>query len=206
MSRIMVTGSRAWAQSEAPVVSRALVAAAQLRLAIERLDARNTSLDPSSVTLVHGAAKGLDSLAGEQAVRLGMRPEAHPAAWDQHVLPGSPDGALPCAEWCLKKDRCVLAGFRRNLLMMDSGIDLVLAFPKHPQLATGKGTSRGTWHCAKKAEEAGLPVLVVWNRRFYPMGKAGTRVLARFAGQGRFPYLVPGPLGELLIEDAIVPF
>lgn len=39
---------------------------------------------PEEIVLVHGAATGADTLAVEEAVKLGWRTEAHPADWDTH--------------------------------------------------------------------------------------------------------------------------
>jgi len=55
------------------------------------------------------------------------------------------------------------AGPIRNKQMVELGADLCLAFPDHPK---GHG-SRGTWNCVKLAQQAGIPVLVVWNQRLW---------------------------------------
>jgi len=70
------------------------------------------------VTIIHGAAKGVDSLAGLVASELGFKLEVYPAKWDQ----------LGRA-----------AGPVRNMQMLEEGKpDLVLAF--HPDLLKSKGT------------------------------------------------------------------
>lgn len=51
----------------------------------------------------------------------------------------------------------------RNKQMVELGADLCLAFPDHPK---GHG-SRGTWNCIDLAQQAGIPVLVVWNQRLW---------------------------------------
>ena len=79
------------------------------------------------VTVVHGAARGADRLAGIAARSLGLTVEAHPADWDRHGR---------------------RAGFLRNIAMLDSGVDLVLAF----------GGARGTDHTVREARKRGLPV------------------------------------------------
>ena len=66
------------------------------------------------VTIVHGAARGADTLAGDIAAFWGLTVEAHPAEWDKHGK-----GAGPI----------------RNQKMLDAGADLVVAFPG------GAGTS-----------------------------------------------------------------
>ena len=60
-----------------------------------------------TVTIVHGAANGADSLAAGWAKIRGHHVEAHPADWDRH---GRSAGPI------------------RNQEMLDSGVDLVVAF------------------------------------------------------------------------------
>lgn len=79
-------------------------------------------------TLVHGAAKGADYLARCVAY--------YELGWPEEAHP---------AEW---EKWGKSAGFRRNQEMVDSGADLCLAFPG----------GRGTMHCVRCAEEAGIPV------------------------------------------------
>ena len=64
--------------------------------------------------IVHGAAKGADSMADDYAKANGILPEPHPADWDTHGK---------------------RAGYLRNQEMLDTGIDKVIAFPG------GKGTA-----------------------------------------------------------------
>lgn len=60
------------------------------------------------VTIVHGAARGADSLAGRIADRIGYEVETYPADWKAH---GKAAGPI------------------RNRQMLATGIDLVVAFP-----------------------------------------------------------------------------
>lgn len=83
------------------------------------------------VVVVHGAARGADKLAEQAARAFGMATEAHPADWEAHGKS---------------------AGFRRNAEMVALGADLALAFYKQ-----GAG-NKGTDHCARLAEKAGIPV------------------------------------------------
>ncbi len=80
--------------------------------------------------IVHGAARGADSLAANFADATGRKVEAYPADWDQY---GKAAGAI------------------RNKQMLDTGIDVVIAFPG----------GRGTAHMKGIAREAGVPVLEV---------------------------------------------
>jgi hypothetical protein len=86
---------------------------------------------PSDATLVHGAAKGADALAAEYWSKIHERPtEAHPADWATHGK-----GAGPI----------------RNQKMLDTGVDLVLAFPG------GSGTA----DMVRRARAAGVKVIIV---------------------------------------------
>ena len=67
-----------------------------------------TAYVPKTATLVHGAARGADTLCFQIAKRLGIQCEAHPAHWEAH---GKAAGPI------------------RNQEMVDSGLDLLLAFP-----------------------------------------------------------------------------
>jgi hypothetical protein len=108
--RVLFSGSRHWSD-EAPV-----------RRIIE-------SLPPGS-TVVHGGARGLDSVAGRLAAKRGLKVEVHPADWSQGR------GAGPA----------------RNQDMVDLGADAVYAFPVEG--------SKGTWDLVRRAEAAGLRVMV----------------------------------------------
>ena len=81
-------------------------------------------------TLVHGGARGADAIAAEIALALGWYMEEYPADWETH---GKAAGPI------------------RNQQMVDLGADVCLAFPK--------GESRGTRHCMKAAEKAGIRVI-----------------------------------------------
>jgi hypothetical protein len=84
------------------------------------------AVSPDAV-IIHGAAPGADSWAGYIAGTLGFRVEVHPADWAQY---GKAAGPI------------------RNQEMLDSGADLVIAFPG----------GRGTQNMLGKAESAGVPV------------------------------------------------
>lgn len=87
---------------------------------------------PHPVVLVHGDAKGADRMA-EALWHLAHLPvEAHPADW-------RPSGIYNPH-----------AGHARNQKMVDLGADLCLAFIHN--------NSAGATDCARRAEEAGIPV------------------------------------------------
>lgn len=93
--------------------------------------------------LVHGGATGADTEAARVGQRLlGLPIEIHRADWTKYGR---------------------AAGPIRNKEMVNLGADLCLAFPDHPK---GQG-SRGTWGCIELAHQAGIPTLVVWNRRIW---------------------------------------
>lgn len=116
--RILVTGSRDFRDTD--LAKRALVWAAN----VAGVD------NPADVTVVHGDARGADSVMAEVAASFGCVIEGHSARWDE-----------------LDKR----AGIVRNCEMVDLGADVCLAFPLPG--------SRGTWHCMREAEKAGIPVV-----------------------------------------------
>ena len=167
--RVLVTGSREW--WDAGPVRLAIAAASRMLAAGDQ-----------TLTIVHGAARGLDSMAASVARHSGHRVEAYPAQWDVHGRSAGP---------------------KRNDHMISLGADLVLAFPMHRRGdATG---SRGTWHCAEAARRAGLPVLVVWDGALWADDddQAARDMLARQASRvGGFL----GARGQLGLLDAALPF
>ena len=110
--RVLVCGSRTWTDARA-------------------IGARLSRL-PAGTTIIHGAARGADSLAGRAAARLRLPVEASPADW-------AGEGRA--------------AGFLRNRRMLDTRPNLVLAF--------WDGRSRGTLDCVEEATRRGIPVEIV---------------------------------------------
>lgn len=124
--RVLITGSR-------NVTDRAMIAAALSAVAREHPGV--------PLTVVHGAARGADSLAAQIAADHPGRliAEAHPVTdWRR------PDGSV---------DRA--AGHRRNQRMVDAGAAVALAFLHAPS-----APNRGTLSCVAKAKAAGIPVRV----------------------------------------------
>ena len=118
--RIIVTGSRDFTDDD--LVNEALS------------DLFERYIDHSEFVLVHGGARGADTLASLWASHLkkyGVREEAHHADWGLHGR---------------------AAGPIRNKAMVDKGADLVVAFYK-----AGSGNV-GTKNCVAQAVLAGIPV------------------------------------------------
>lgn len=86
------------------------------------------------VTVIHGACRGADQLAGQVAKSLGYRVLEFPADWDKH---GKSAGPI------------------RNRLMLDQKPDLVIAF--HSNL----DSSRGTKDSVTEARRRHIPVEVI---------------------------------------------
>lgn len=85
--------------------------------------------DPASVTIVHGNAQGADRIAHQEAQKLGLLVEPHPADWEQH---GKAAGPI------------------RNRAMAQMGADLCIAF--------WDGRSTGTQHMIGEARRRGIPI------------------------------------------------
>lgn len=111
--RILVTGSRDWDDQQA--IFEALS------------DIDEASSGP--ITLVHGGARGADTVAEEFAHAAGWSIERHLADW---------------------KNLGKRAGFVRNAEMAELGADLCLAFIKN--------NSRGASMMANLADQVGIPV------------------------------------------------
>ena len=133
--RVLVTGSRDWTDRDA--IRDALSAIdgmSNYRVlvmgSLDGLSAIDWNCDPAdSLTLVHGAARGADSIAADIATEMGWTVEAHPADWERYGK---------------------RAGFVRNDEMVKLGADVCLAFIKD--------NSRGAMMCAGLAEKAGIRV------------------------------------------------
>lgn len=126
--RILVTGSREFTAKRA--IARALIDVIDkhgAHLIVQ--DEHGPKLLWDQITVVHGAARGADRIAGHIAAVWGMQVEEHPADWDQH---GKSAGPI------------------RNKKMVDLGADVCLAFPL--------GRSIGTRHCMRLAQAAGISV------------------------------------------------
>jgi hypothetical protein len=133
--RVLVTGGRSWEDYD--TLARALYALTEGPVS----GLHDGGLE---MTVVHGAARGADSLAARWCRDIaGTIPETsvteepHPADWNKH---GKAAGPI------------------RNSEMVALGANVCLAFPTQDSI--------GTWDCIRKAVAAGIPV------RIFPQRKA----------------------------------
>jgi hypothetical protein len=113
--RILVTGSRDWTDRDA--LNNALA------------DVVRPIPAHQEIVIVHGAAKGADTMADQWARIYGATVEAHPANWAKH---GRKAGPI------------------RNAVMVAAGADVCLAFIKNG--------SAGATYTARLAEKALITV------------------------------------------------
>ena len=109
--RVIVCGTRKWRDRD-------------------RITDRLFDLPPSII--VHGNAAGADRIAAQEAQKLGLLVEAHPANWELH---GKAAGPI------------------RNKEMADAGAELCIAF--------WDGESRGTLDMMCRAHAAKIPVEII---------------------------------------------
>ena len=118
MKRILVTGSRDWDDIS------------QIFNILNHLMKRwGTNL-----IIVHGGARGADTMAGQWAGVQFLQEEVHPADWDKYGK---------------------RAGFVRNAEMVALGADICVAFIKN--------NSKGATICADLAEKSGILTLRVYR-------------------------------------------
>lgn len=135
--RVLVTGSRTWWDEET------------VEMAFRKVFELNTYHFP--VTLIHGGADGLDSMAAALAHgEFGWNIEEHLAQWNTHEF-GS-NAVLPCPAWHEGMEKCKMAGHRRNQKMINTGADICFAFIKD--------FSKGATTCADWAQRDGIPTRV----------------------------------------------
>lgn len=115
--RILVCGDRNWTNKQAIL--------------------RELKDFPKDTTVIHGAARGADTIGGIVAKELGFKIEAFPANWRKY---GKRAGPI------------------RNRQMLEAKPDLVLAF--HPDLNKSKGTK----HMVQISQEAGIKTKVITGK------------------------------------------
>lgn len=117
--RALITGSRVF--NDAYIMNLALDGFIEER-----------EVDKKTLTLVHGGARGADSLSSIWAKKNGVEVEVWYPDWNTYGK---------------------AAGVMRNQDMLDSGVDIVIAFPK--------GEARGTRDMMRRAKKAGVEVVAV---------------------------------------------
>lgn len=110
--KILVCGSRNWTDEDA------------IRNAITK------ELPVSEI--IHGGARGADTIVGQVAAEMGVPVKVFKADWDRHGKAAGP--------------------IRNKQMLDESKPDAVLAFPL--------GESKGTWHMIRIAKNAGVRVTV----------------------------------------------
>lgn len=124
--RILVCGGRDYAD-----YSRVREVLDELATKHSKYYKQNDNWLPSDITIIHGGAKGADSLADQWAVVNWADLRVYEADWETHGRSAGP---------------------KRNQRMLEEGMPhLVVAFPG----------GRGTAHMMKIAREAGVPVMEV---------------------------------------------
>jgi hypothetical protein len=118
--RVLVCGDRNWTD------------AGKIMLALKRVVVE--AGDTRRVVVVHGKARGADTLGGVAAKALGLEVEEHPAKWAEYGR---------------------AAGPIRNQEMLDSGLAYAVAC--HSDLTTSKGTK----DMVSRLEKAGVPYELV---------------------------------------------
>ena len=117
MKRVIVCGSRHWQDREAIA---------------DRLYDLSADSDNLNCVVVHGGAAGADRIAAQEALKLGLLVEAHPARWEKH---GKAAGPI------------------RNREMGSLGAVLCIAF--------WDGRSQGTRDMIEVAGQNGIPVEII---------------------------------------------
>lgn len=126
-------------------VSRSYKSWSTMRGALEKVHAEH----PDAV-LVHGDAPKGDRDAAGIWRSLGGETEAWPAKWSEcgWDCPHATHRRVNKAG----KEYCPYAGLRRSGEMVESGINLTVAF-------LDPNSTKGAFHCAQLAEDAGIPVV-----------------------------------------------
>jgi len=128
--RVIVTGGRDFGLRKS---ERELIETTLMELYLQNGD----------LLIVHGDAKGTDTVAKEWGKREGLQVEAHKARWHDMSAPGAyrVPGTAHNAN----------AGKDRNQKMADAGADLCLAFPG----------GNGTADMVRRASRAGIRVVMM---------------------------------------------
>lgn len=127
--RILVTGSRDWTD-RAPVAQAILDAIGQYAPHLIVPDTHGPRLEWSKVTVVHGGARGLDTIAGRIAKAWTMPTEIHrardfpsPRARNQHMVDRGADVCCAFAStWASGTGMCARMARRAGIPTIDYGV------------------------------------------------------------------------------------
>ena len=134
MTRVIVCGSRGWVDRGAIASRLALLAAEEADLTIV------VGYDPE-----RGRPSGADRLAYQEATKLGLTVECHPAEWEAY------------SQRDYERFGRKGAGRKRNEAMAAAGASLCLAY--------WDGESTGTVDMINRCHDHGIPVDILRKRR-----------------------------------------
>lgn len=128
--RILVTGSRTW-QDKGVIAQAFLDAIGEYGPFIDYADPVGRRMAWQSVTLVHGAARGADTLADQIGEAWAFTVERHrardfptPLARNRHMVDLGADVCLAFAEtWASGTGNCARAARRAGITTVDYGVD-----------------------------------------------------------------------------------
>jgi hypothetical protein len=118
LMQVLICGSRNW-------TNRARIQSVLVNLLIRTKEPH--------LTIITGGARGVDTIAHEEALRQGYLTKVFPAEWEKYGKS---------------------AGFKRNLQMLDQNPDRVIAF--------WDGKSKGTEHTITEANKRGIEVEIIY--------------------------------------------
>lgn len=100
----------------------------------DTLNARLDQLSKHDLRIIHGGAKGADKMGYHWAFYHGVKHTEYKPDWEKYGRS---------------------AGIKRNIQMLDTSPDLVIAF--------WDGKSKGTSHTITEARKRGIPTEVIYN-------------------------------------------
>lgn len=174
--RVLWTGSRHLVQDDETV--QCIIKVMHVVRIIQTLAGRRQ--DPA--VMVHGGARGLDSIVQSFTQVWSITAEVHPARWDLYGRSAGP---------------------RRNREMYLSSPNLCIGVP----FSTDPTQSRGTRDCLNGAALAGVPTFEV-NRQHGTFTAYYSESAAQIieAVRQAYPQLSRTPRGGIVLDDLIPPF
>lgn len=105
----------------------------------------------SGDVIVHGAARGADSLCARLANDMGWAVDPHPADWRAECRDTCPPNHRRVNAY--GKSYCPMVGHYRNQEMLDGGLDLLIVFPG----------AKGTADMVNICKKAGVPIVLAMS-------------------------------------------